>query len=139
MTLAGLGIAFEAYFSLAGRDAGTALLATMIALKTLELRRPRDLRLFMVLFGFLLVSQFLFDQSPGRALYLGAVVRRQSGPDGGPGRTPPRPPFAGCPAPGGHPDPAGPAPGPGPVPAVPAPERAPCGTSATCNSAASWG
>jgi transglutaminase-like putative cysteine protease len=73
LTLAGLGIAFEAYYSLAGRDAGTALLATMIALKTLELRRPRDLRLFMVLFGFLLVSQFLFDQSPGRALYLGVL------------------------------------------------------------------
>ena len=73
LTLAGLGVAFDAYFSLAGRDAGTALLATMIALKTLELRRPRDLRLFMVLFGFLLVSQFLFDQSPGRALYLGLL------------------------------------------------------------------
>ena len=73
LTLAGLGIAFDAYFTLAGRDAGTALLATMIALKTLELRRPRDLRLFMVLFGFLLVSQFLFDQSPGRALYLGLL------------------------------------------------------------------
>jgi len=67
------GLAFDAYFSLAGRDAGTALRATMIALKTLELRRPRDLRLVMVLFGFLLVSQFLFDQSPGLALYLGLL------------------------------------------------------------------
>ncbi len=73
LTLAGLVIAFDAYFSLAGRDAGTALLATMLALKTLELRRPRDLRLFMILFGFLLVSQFLFDQSPGRAFFLGGL------------------------------------------------------------------
>jgi protein-glutamine gamma-glutamyltransferase len=73
LTLAGLGIALEAYLSFAGRDAGTALLATMIALKTLELRRRRDLRLLTILFGFLLVSQFLFDQAPGRALYLGLL------------------------------------------------------------------
>ena len=44
LTLAGLGIAFDAYFSFVGRDAGTALLVVMLALKTLELRTPRDLR-----------------------------------------------------------------------------------------------
>lgn len=74
LTLAGLGIAFDAYFSLVGRDAGTALLAVMLALKTLELRTPRDLRALAVLFGFLLVSHFLFDQSAWLALYLGALL-----------------------------------------------------------------
>jgi transglutaminase-like putative cysteine protease len=74
LTLAGLGIAFDAYFSFVGRDAGTALLVVMLALKTLELRSQRDLRLLAVLFGFLLVSHFLFDQSAGLALYLGALL-----------------------------------------------------------------
>ena len=74
LTLAGLGIAFDAYFSFVGRDAGTALLVVMLALKTLELRTQRDLRLLAVLFGFLLVSHFLFDQSAGLALYLGALL-----------------------------------------------------------------
>ncbi len=74
LTLAGIGTAFDAYFSFAGRDAGTALLAVMLALKTLELRTLRDLRALAVLFGFLLVSHFLFDQSAGLALYLGALL-----------------------------------------------------------------
>lgn len=74
LTLAGIGIAFDAHFSFAGRDAGTALLVVMLALKTLELRTPRDLRLLMVLFGFLLVAHFLFDQSAALALYLGALL-----------------------------------------------------------------
>ena len=74
LTLAGLAIAFDAYFSLVGRDAGTALLVVMLSLKTLELRAPRDLRALAVLFGFLLVSHFLFDQSAWLALYLSALL-----------------------------------------------------------------
>ena len=74
LTLAGLGIAFDAYFSFAGRDAGTALLAVMLALKTLELRTARDLRMLSVLFGFLLISHFLFDQSAWLVLYLASLL-----------------------------------------------------------------
>jgi transglutaminase-like putative cysteine protease len=74
LTLAGIGFAFDAYFSFAGRDAGTALLAVMLALKTLELRTARDLRMFVVLFSFLLVGSFLFDRSAALASYLGAVL-----------------------------------------------------------------
>jgi transglutaminase-like putative cysteine protease len=74
LTLAGLGIAFDAYFGFAGRDAGTALLAVMLALKTLELRTARDLRMLSVLFGFLLISHFLFDQSAWLVLYLASLL-----------------------------------------------------------------
>jgi protein-glutamine gamma-glutamyltransferase len=74
LSLAGVWVSFDAYFSFAGRDAGTALLAAMLALKTLELRAARDLRVLSVLFGFLLVTHFLFDQSAWLALYLGALL-----------------------------------------------------------------
>ena len=74
LTLIGVGVVFDAYFSIVGRDAGSALLAVMLALKTLELRSPRDLRLLLVLFGFLIVSHFLFDQSAVLALYLATLV-----------------------------------------------------------------
>ena len=74
LSLAGIVVSFDAYFSFAGRDAGTALLATMLALKTLELRSARDLRVLLVLLGFLLVSHFLFDQSAWLALYIVALL-----------------------------------------------------------------
>jgi len=70
LTLVGMAGVFSAYGSLVGPEAGTAFLATMLALKLLEMRRLRDLRVGSVLFGFLLVSQFLLDQSATRALYL---------------------------------------------------------------------
>ncbi|MCG6863219.1 MAG: DUF3488 and transglutaminase-like domain-containing protein [Chromatiaceae bacterium] len=70
LTLAGIAGVFGSYQTFVGRDAGTALLTTMLVLKLLEIRRLRDVRVETVLFGFLLVSQFLFDQSPQRALYL---------------------------------------------------------------------
>jgi transglutaminase-like putative cysteine protease len=74
LTLAGMANVFAAYHTLVGQEGGTALLATMLALKLLEMRRPRDARAIVVLFGFLLVSQFLFDQSAWLALYLLALL-----------------------------------------------------------------
>jgi transglutaminase-like putative cysteine protease len=74
LTLAGGVNVYHAYHTLAGQEAGTALLATMLALKLLELHRQRDVRILTVLYGFLLVSQFLFDQSPWLALYLGVLL-----------------------------------------------------------------
>jgi len=74
LTLAGGLNVYHAYHTVAGQEGGTALLATMLALKLLETRRLRDLRLSTILFGFLLVSQFLFDQSPWLALYLGVLL-----------------------------------------------------------------
>lgn len=70
LTVAGVVNVLSAYATLNGRDAGSALLATMLLLKLLEVRGKRDLRLLTSLFGFLLASQFLFDQSPQLVAYL---------------------------------------------------------------------
>ncbi len=55
------GVVFGARF---GRDTGTALLAAMLALKTLELRRLRDARLIVSFGLFALMAGFLQDQGP---------------------------------------------------------------------------
>jgi transglutaminase-like putative cysteine protease len=73
-TLAGGINVYDAYHTIAGPEAGTALLATMMALKLLETRRVRDLWFGTLLFGFLLVAQFLVDQSPALTLYLGVLL-----------------------------------------------------------------
>jgi transglutaminase-like putative cysteine protease len=65
---------YQAYHTIFGQAGGTALLASMLALKLLELRRLRDLRLAAILFCFLLVSQSLFDQSPWLALFHAAML-----------------------------------------------------------------
>jgi transglutaminase-like putative cysteine protease len=74
LTLAGGINVLSAYGTVSGRAAGSALLATMLALKLLEIRGKRDVRLLTVLFGFLLASQFLFDQSPLLVAYLMALL-----------------------------------------------------------------
>jgi len=74
LTLAGGVVVYAAYQTLVGQEAGTALLATMLALKVLEVRRARDLRVATALFGFLLVSQFLFSQSAGLGVYFLALM-----------------------------------------------------------------
>lgn len=73
LTLIGGGNALLAYQGWSGRDAGTALFVTMVTLKLLELRRLDDLRLVASLIGFLIVVQFLFDESPWLLAYLGGV------------------------------------------------------------------
>lgn len=70
LTLLGVVNVLDAYHRLTGQAAGTALLLTMIALKLLEVRTNRDLRVLTLLFGFLLVAQFLFDSSAWLAAYL---------------------------------------------------------------------
>ncbi|WPL14408.1 MULTISPECIES: transglutaminase TgpA family protein [Thiorhodovibrio] len=74
LALLGVGVVLGAYRELAGQDAGTALLLTMMVLKTLEVRGMRDLRVSLLLFGFLLVVAFLFNQSPLFAAYLAALL-----------------------------------------------------------------
>jgi len=71
--LGGLNV-LDAYHGLAGKQPGTALLLTMIALKLLEVRQPRDLRVLSTVFGFLLVVQFLFDTSGWMAAYLAVLL-----------------------------------------------------------------
>lgn len=74
LTLGGMANVFSAYQTFVGQNGGTALLGTALALKLLEMHRMRDLRVGAILFCFLLVSQFLFDQSPLRALYLAMLL-----------------------------------------------------------------
>jgi len=64
LTLLGGLIVLESYRSLVGQNAGSALLLVMIALKRLESRTRRDLRVLMIAIGFLFVIQFLFGESP---------------------------------------------------------------------------
>ncbi len=74
LTLAGVANCLHANHSLVGQDGGTALFVTMLALKLLELNSRRDLRLVAILLGFLIVIQFLFDQSLPLTLYLGVMA-----------------------------------------------------------------
>ena len=64
LTLFVAGAAFYAYDFRFGRDTGGALLAAMLALKLLELRRPRDARSVLSYSLFALMAAFLQDQSP---------------------------------------------------------------------------
>ncbi|MGV6826938.1 MAG: transglutaminase TgpA family protein [bacterium] len=57
-----------------GRQFGVSLLVVMLGLKLLEVRTRRDIYVVVVLGYFLLITQFLFDQSPQLALYLIPLV-----------------------------------------------------------------
>lgn len=74
LTFAGVANALAVHHNLTGQQGGTALFVTMLALKLLELRDRRDLRVVGVVLGFLVVVQFLFDQSMALAAYLGLVT-----------------------------------------------------------------
>ncbi|KAB7619761.1 DUF3488 and DUF4129 domain-containing transglutaminase family protein [Alkalilimnicola sp. S0819] len=68
-----LGV-YLSYGSILGRDAGTALLSAMTALKLLEMRRPRDTQVLLYLALFLIVTQFLYSQSLLTAGYMMLVA-----------------------------------------------------------------
>lgn len=69
LTLATLGLVYLLYGTLLGRDAGTALLALMMGLKLLEMRRPRDAGLVVALAYFLTVTLALYSQALPLLLY----------------------------------------------------------------------
>ncbi len=73
-TLTGIANCLYSNHTLVGLDGGAALLATMMLLKLLELNTKRDLRVLAILIGFLVVIQFLFDQSLLLALYCSLIV-----------------------------------------------------------------
>lgn len=66
VAVAGILFSFQ---RLTGRDAGVALIATMYGLKILEIKSQRDVYILMLLGFFILLAGFLFDQSPGVAIY----------------------------------------------------------------------
>jgi transglutaminase-like putative cysteine protease len=73
-TLAGAAGVFLKYGTLLGRNAGVALLVVMLTLKLLELRRSRDVLLIIFLNYFLVITNFLFTQTPIMALYMMAAA-----------------------------------------------------------------
>ncbi len=74
LTLLTVAAVFQYYGTLLGQEAGTALLASLLALKFLEVRRLRDCMVALFLSYLLLVAGFLYSQSPAVALYSALVV-----------------------------------------------------------------
>ncbi len=74
LTIVGGANVLDAYHSVWGRNPGTALLLSMMALKLLEVRSLRDLRVLLLVFCFLLVVQCLFGDSPWRLAFLAALL-----------------------------------------------------------------
>ncbi len=67
------GIALS-YRTLYGRDVGVAMLTVMMALKVMEMTRPRDTMVVVLLAYFLVVTNFFYSQSIPTALYMLLVV-----------------------------------------------------------------
>lgn len=68
-----VALVWRQYGTIFGRDAGSGLLALMLALKFLELRRLRDYMIAVFLIYFLILVGFLYSQAPWLVLYLLAV------------------------------------------------------------------
>ena len=67
---AGLATVVSAQGATPSRDSGVALLTVMLGLKLLEVRTRRDVYVAAFLGWFALVTQFLYSQAPGLALFL---------------------------------------------------------------------
>ena len=67
------GIALS-YRTLYGRDVGVAMLTVMMALKVMEMTKPRDTMVVVLLAYFLVVTNFFYSQSIPTALYMLLVV-----------------------------------------------------------------
>lgn len=74
LTLAGIAVVYSGYGTLVGRDAGVALLLTMLAIKLLEMVTHRDVYVTVLIAYFLVVTHFLYSQTILVAIYMCAVV-----------------------------------------------------------------
>lgn len=74
LTIVAVAATVAHFGTVLGRDAGSALLATLLALKLLELRRPRDALVAVLLCYLLLLTGFLYEQSLWLAAYSILVV-----------------------------------------------------------------
>ncbi|MFQ5489057.1 MAG: DUF3488 domain-containing protein, partial [Gammaproteobacteria bacterium] len=74
LTLAAMGAVFLSFGTLLGRDAGTTLLALMLAMKLLEMRRPRDAALVIALAYFFTVTLALYSQAAPLLIYQFVVL-----------------------------------------------------------------
>jgi len=69
ITLGAIGIVLMQYPILFGREAGVALLISMLALKLLEMRVYRDIHILVFIGYFTLVTQFLYREESWLILY----------------------------------------------------------------------
>jgi len=65
-----IGLTLITHKTILGREAGITMLAMLMALKTLELRARRDALVIFFLGFFLVLTQFLYSQSPLVALWM---------------------------------------------------------------------
>ncbi|MGI9304149.1 MAG: transglutaminaseTgpA domain-containing protein, partial [Gammaproteobacteria bacterium] len=72
--IAAAAFVFTSYGTIAGRDAGVALLTLMLGLKILEIRGRRDAIVSTFMIYFLLLTGFFFSQSIPIALYMCPAV-----------------------------------------------------------------
>jgi transglutaminase-like putative cysteine protease len=70
LTICGLVLLYSQYQGVFGRDAGTRLFVTALALKLLEIKSERDLYLITYLAFIVAASQFLYEQSLLMAAYI---------------------------------------------------------------------
>jgi len=70
LTVCGLALLYFQHQGLLGRDAGTSLFVTALALKLLEMRTERDLYLITYLAFIVAATQFLYEQSIIMAVYI---------------------------------------------------------------------
>ena len=68
---AGVGLSYRTLY---GRDVGVAVLTVMMALKVMEMNRPRDTMVVVLIAYFLVVTNFFYSQSIATALYMLLVV-----------------------------------------------------------------
>lgn len=74
LAIAAIAGVLISYRTLFGRDSGVVLLLAMAALKLLEMRRPRDVNVVIVLCYFIAITNFFYTQTIPTALYSIAAV-----------------------------------------------------------------
>ena len=74
MTLPGVLLVYSQHHTLMGRDAGVSLLTVMLGMKLLELHKRRDIYVVVFISYFVVITQFLYNQSFLLTLYLLFVV-----------------------------------------------------------------
>lgn len=70
LVFAGSGAVLYQYGTLLGRNAGVSLLVVMLALKLLEVKQQRDAVMIVFTSYFLVITNFLFTQTPLIAVYM---------------------------------------------------------------------
>jgi transglutaminase-like putative cysteine protease len=74
LTMAGVGNVLMHYPILFGREAGVALLVSMLALKLVEMRVRRDVHILVFIGYFVLITQFLYNEAGWLVVYVATLV-----------------------------------------------------------------